>query len=443
MKKQATTIHYSLILLLFFLAFYWQDRYAIAYVDDYPYAFMVTEQATNYLSVVDDGAERVPVTSLADAVVSQSRDYFKSNGRFVIHTLVQFFCGTMSIERFALFNSVVFALFTLLFLRLAGWRKGLFELLALLSVIWLLMPHKGLVFFGNISNTVNYLWTGTATLLFLLLYERLPQRAVSPLLLAAAALFSVVTGSLQESFSICISGALVLMLLARRHELNRTQVILTAAYVVGAMVCVLSPANFNRVESNGGIGFNYHVLMGLLASPPFLLVVAAAVVLWVKGLWRQACQRHLFYVAAIVIDLAFMCAIAYNGRHQLTVLNVLCLLLLIRLGRDYGIARMAWARYAALAIIIVSVLSYLPILHVRKTYHDTFQALVEQVRQSTDGTAYTHDFDTLTEKIRRWPLLDGYYVSTFTISDWDFYQRSLSIYLTRGRSNSLIRRVVK
>lgn len=46
------------ILIIFFLAFYVQDRYAIYSVDDWIYAFEVNENAHNYQSVAEDNTDR-------------------------------------------------------------------------------------------------------------------------------------------------------------------------------------------------------------------------------------------------------------------------------------------------------------------------------------------------------------------------------------------------
>ena len=74
------TIYTGLILGIFFLAFYFQDRYAIFSIDDWTYAFVVQDSYFNYQSVADDNVVRQPIMSFHDALLSQSRDYFKTNG---------------------------------------------------------------------------------------------------------------------------------------------------------------------------------------------------------------------------------------------------------------------------------------------------------------------------------------------------------------------------
>ena len=111
------------ILVVFFLSFYVQNQYAIFSIDDWTYTFIVNENALNYQAVTEDSIIRQPVSSFSDAIISQSRDYFKtapSNGRFIIHTLVQYICGTKTMSQFIILNSLMFIAFTILIIKLSN-----------------------------------------------------------------------------------------------------------------------------------------------------------------------------------------------------------------------------------------------------------------------------------------------------------------------------------
>ena len=66
------------------IAFYAQNHYSNFCVDDWIYAFVCEENGENYFSVVEEGAVRKHVDSIHDAILSQSRDYFKWHW-FVFH----------------------------------------------------------------------------------------------------------------------------------------------------------------------------------------------------------------------------------------------------------------------------------------------------------------------------------------------------------------------
>ena len=61
------------------IAYFFLIRQYIPCVEDLIYRF----------SKVDE----TPILSLWDAIVSQMYDYLHLNGRFLVHTLVQWFCG--------------------------------------------------------------------------------------------------------------------------------------------------------------------------------------------------------------------------------------------------------------------------------------------------------------------------------------------------------------
>jgi hypothetical protein len=100
-------------------------------------------------------------------------------------------------------------------------------------------------------------------------------------------------------------------------------------------------------------------------------------------------------------------------------------------------------KYASMLSILVAILSYYPVLQARKSYNETYMAFLDDVRRSTDGSVSIRKFDEHTQRIGSNRILEGNYVAVFTISDWEFYQRSLSTYLTKGKSNKLIRELYK
>lgn len=427
------------IILVFTVLFYLQNRYAILCIDDWVYAFIVHEDAKNYLSVVDDNVIRTPVSSFSDALLSQSCDYFKSNGRFIIHTLVQYFCGSLSMNEFVIINSAVFGLFTLLVFKLVGSRKdSLVWLLTILSGIWVFIPHKGYTFMGNISLSVNYLWSSVAMLSFLLLYERMSTGRKSPCIVVLSSVYAFLVGSLQESFSICISGALLLTMLIRYRTLSMAMKTLSVNYVCGTLICVCSPANFGRAADIGGFGLHYQVFLGLLSSPLFVLMLCVFTVLVAKGIFTTIIERYLLLFLAIAVNLLFIVFVAYNGRHQLTSLNVLLFVLLFRLWKEYGNCLGIYMKIATIGLIMTAIVSYYPVLQVRKKYYDSYSLILERARNNRNGIVDGSEFEDYTKRIKSNRIFECNYVMTFTFQDWDFYEHSLSVYLTRGRNNRLI-----
>jgi hypothetical protein len=436
------SIYIVFALVIFSLAFYLQNRYAILSVDDWIYAFKVDHNAYNYQSVADDDTDRQIIHSFYDAILSQSQDYFKTNGRFIIHTLVQYLCGTKTMQQFIIINSIMFALFTLLIVKVINRKIEFYSLLFILSAIWILLPHKGLTFMGNITCSVNYLWTSVATLLFIYLFEKLINKRKFGLpIFIIFTFYSFVTGSLQESFSIGITGMLIIYLFIYYQTINKQQIIVSIAYILGTCICILSPANFRRFDDIGGMGFHCNSILGLVSSPVFLLFIICMIILAHKNKLLESIYNNFIIIIPIIINVIFSIFIAYNGRHQLTAINVFSMVFIMRMWMDYLPIHIK--KTTTYLLTFIALLSYYPILIARKSYYNEYTKIIERTKYSIDGTIIGTEFEEKTAKIKKNHILECNYIATFTFQDWDFYERSLSIYLTQGKDNRFIKEVIK
>ncbi len=437
MKPLSKHVFYqNSIYLIFIFGFYLQNRFAISCSDDWPYSFICEKDGAGYLSAADEGATPRPITSLKDAIMSQSADYFKSNGRFITHTLVQYFCGTMNMGHFVLLNTLVFALFTLCLLKLTILnRKILLQTLTVLSAIWLLIPFKGFTFMGNISLSINYLWAAAFNLLFLILYHHTLNQRPSSVPMIFISLMAFVIGSLQESFSICIAGSICLRAFIRRKNISSQHVIIIIAYIAGTLSCILSPANFQRAEEIGGFGFHVGSVYGLLASPVVWLFVLCVFFLIKKRMLSVEFRRQPIILTSVIINLLFILVIAYNGRHQLMALNILMFIFVFRVYLT-NVSQKS-LRTVALMLTVVSLVSYYPILNVRQNYHSAFLQLTERMKASTDGIVAAHDFETLSANYKKNLILNYNYITTISFLDWEPYERIYSLKLTKGKNPHL------
>ena len=437
------TIYTGLILGIFFLAFYFQDRYAIFSIDDWTYAFVVQDSYFNYQSVADDNVVRQPIMSFHDALLSQSRDYFKTNGRLIIHTLTQYFCGTCTMAQFVVFNSIIFAIFTLLLIQLTTCGNDLWKLLLLLSAIWILLPHKGLTMMGNITCSKDYLWGCTGNLIFLCLLHQTLSRKHGIIGLLLFVIIALIAGSLQESFSIGIAGACFILVVLRWHNINSQLKTMIIAYIVGTGICMMTPSNFRRFDDIGGMGFHSNSLLGLLSSPVFLLFIISIIYLAKKGKLKNVAQNNMTLVLtmSVFINVGFALFIAYNGRHQLTAVNVFCFIVLFRTWMP--LIHPKHLKIVTALLLLTSIASYQPILAYRKQYYEAYNLIFKRAKQSQTGIVSGWEFEQQTDELKSNPILECNYVWPFTFQDWDFFERSLSVYLTKGESNQMIKEVTK
>ena len=428
----------TIILLFFFGAFYIQNRYAIFSIDDWTYSFMVNPNARNYQSVVEDNVIRQPITSLYDAIISQSRDYFKTNGRFIIHTLTQYFCGTMAMQEFVIFNSIIFILFTLLVIKVVNYKFDVWNLLLLLSSIWILFPHKGLTFMGNITCSLDYLWSSVGTLLFTTIYIHIShkQRVSIPVLIFYS-IYAIIAGSLQESFSFGLSGALIIYLIWKNFKTRLHVIIVSFAYILGTSFCMISPANFRRFDDIGGMGFHSNSLLGFASSPIIIIFILCILFIIYKKKFKESIENNFIIIVPIFINSIFALFIAYNGRHQLTAINMFSLIFIFRIWMEYASNNLK--KIICYIFTCFAIISYYPILSARRSYYNNYMKIIERVNKNKIicGT----EFEENTDKINQNRILECNYIATFTFQNWDFFERSLSIYLTKGKDNKLIKEV--
>jgi hypothetical protein len=442
MKRKITIVS---ILIVFFLAFYVQNQYAIFSIDDWTYAFIVNEDVFNYQSVAEDHVIRQPITSLHDAIVSQSRDYFKTNGRFIIHSIVQYICGTMTMPQFIILNTIMFGFFTILIIKLSDGISNLYNLLFVLSSIWILFPHKGLTFMGNVTCSVDYLWSSVGTLLFISLFlwlKNIIYCRYSSIITLFLTIYSFIAGSLQESFTIGVSGTLFLYIIYKRKKIDKKEILISISYIIGTITCMITPANFRRFDDIGGGGFHFNCLLGLLSSPIVIITLIILAVLLKNRRLISTIKENYLIIIPFIINICFAVFIAYNGRHQLTSINVFGLIFIIRMWKKYASYNIKIK--TSVLLTIIALFSYYPILQARKNYYESYQTILYRInKENHDGIVSGKEFEYNTEIIKSNRILECNYIATFTFQDWDFFEKSLSIYLTKGKNNNLVKEVTR
>ena len=158
-KKWGRTNGAVLAIVLAAVAFYALNLLSPEFHDDFVYKFMLVNGSVDYSR---------PVNSLADVFRSQWEHYFVANGRSVVHVLVQVFTGLLGKQVFNVLNAIVFAIFVYLLknnVTRHSRGNGVFAVTITLSLVLLLPLFKDT--FLWLTGSVNYLWSGTAVLLFL------------------------------------------------------------------------------------------------------------------------------------------------------------------------------------------------------------------------------------------------------------------------------------
>ena len=374
-----------------------QDMWMVRDIDDYGFSTL------NELRINEDGQRYLvhvkPVLSFADAVKSQQAAYFDYNGRFLIHTLSQWFNSMEGTTLPIIVNTLSWALLLVCFVLLSFGRKRLDApwLIIAFAVLWLTMPNSLHMMIGSITAAADYLWTGAANLFILLLFYRITQNDRSSswpkaLLIGACAL---IAGVMQESFSIGISVGLIVYALmnCKSKKMSRDAWLLIGCYIIGTTLVALAPANFKRSDMLGHM-VRWYVLADLLRAPIApLTALAYLVALFVKPAEVMSILKHnIVMVVAIVANVLFAIFIAYTGTWQLTCVLLLCAILFLQLMSTLitnKIVKKMLAILAALAVIGVYCLQY----NYRRGMWQVEQKMYQQARDGIGLIDLKRSFD--------------------------------------------------
>ncbi len=426
--------------------FLMQDIWLVRDIDDYGFSTL------NELRIDEDGQRYLvhnkPVLSFGDAVASQRAAYFDYNGRFIIHTLSQWFNSKDSTWPAIALNTVAWALLLACFFSLSLGRKQRrvpFAIMAF-AVLWLTMPNALVMMIGSITAAADYLWTGAASLFILLLFnkvkfseERLPL--VLTVLLGVAA---VIAGAMQESFSIGISAGLLVFALLNRRKMSRDAWVLIVCYVIGTALITLAPANFKRSDMMGHM-IRWYVLIDLIKVPVVLLTLLITVITLVlkPRVVFDTFRDNTIMLVAIAVNLLFAVFVAYTGVWQLTCISLFCAILLMLMVSQLFTGKAlttVLATLAALAVIVVYVLQF----NYRRGMWQVEQAMFQQARQGVGliDLKRAFDIDEPYRQSKLAPLLRQYLRNpheTLILNNQQNGVSLLSKFLTRCENPELVK----
>ncbi|MCH5326475.1 MAG: hypothetical protein J1E29_04635, partial [Duncaniella sp.] len=194
-----------LILLLFGISLALRTYHREIVSDDLLYGYILDEHP------LGENDYSVKVENLSDAIKSQKAQYFYSNGRFIVHVLVQMFAGAWGNKAYSVFLALLGTTIICLFIRYSIVPKY-----RLNPFIWFLLLFTYLYLFQSFSRSwfsfaggMNYMYPMMWILLFLLVFNKLDRtnKFCKPIYVILI-LLGLITGWSQECFSIPLSGAL-------------------------------------------------------------------------------------------------------------------------------------------------------------------------------------------------------------------------------------------
>jgi len=202
------------------------------FCDDWHYAFIFGTQT--------------PIQSIGDIFKSQWAHYFVFNGRFIIHCILQFFDTILGKGVFNVFNALVFGLFLYVVAMLTTKDKGNWYKVVSVAFLLIFLVMTGFKYgFLWMSGSFNYLWVGTALLLF---HYLLNKEGFKPWTRVPLFMFSFVCGWSNEAFVVGLGAAYFIYYLFHRKELTPHRVLMLSGFFFGAIFLVFAPASLYRAS---------------------------------------------------------------------------------------------------------------------------------------------------------------------------------------------------
>lgn len=363
---------------LVFIGFYLLNRFSVLIGDDFWYCFRS----------VDADGNGLYVSSFYDAVKSQLHAYMTHNGRFIVHTLTSYFCGVLGMQIFTILNSFIFSFLFVGIVRLSrqyiGYQK--WDKYLIIFMLFILMPYPGQIFWGSIAMSINYLWTSCAIVYYIILYENIKKHEVKYNVFENIILFigAILIGSLQESFTIGLSGALFLYYCFHLKKFRGTVAYLVTGFWIGTAIVVLAPGNFVRLEEVNNAS-NVSMLISSLSNFARIFVDTKLLIIWLilysvllikdKSRFYDFYKDNFIYIWSIILN-ASVVLISYSGERQLTCIELFSLILIVKLlfyAFESSLSKRGYI-YSILTSFIC-LLVYYPIYNYRKQAFNAYNEL--------------------------------------------------------------------
>lgn len=332
---------------------------------------------------------------------------FSEGYRPVAHAFCRVFTGCFDKSVFNLLNTVMAGLLVLLIGRNARgtWRCDFGSIALTIALVFFIL-FKGESYLWC-AGSCNYLWGGVANLLFFLLLKRCdgsagarPRRTV----LLAWMVVAVFIGWWQESFSLPIWFAIVLMALVRRKLPTADQMWLCGAYGVGTLfLCLVAGQRCETVSSPSVPGMVLNLVkIAAAAKGTWLLAVCLALA---KDR-RRFIADNAFPLAVVLGSVLMIAAVGFNGERSLWCANLFAVLVIVRevrIGKGAALALTA-------AVGLVAVL----LVPLARDVDRSFRTFEAQYEASPDGVC-CHRFVRcgllgrfFHQDIYRWTKNDGH-----------------------------------
>lgn len=365
--------------------------------DDLLYSFMyLKEYICDSPHPIDIHA---PIKGLGDIFISQYNHYFSMNGRTPVHFIIQLFCGILGKDVFNVCTSLVYIAFIIGLTKLIYPKPHkYFYYMGVTCVFWFLFPVQSF-FSSGIAFSINYLWSLTACIWFLLLYKKIKSNVKLFNIWSPAALFaSFLAGWSHEGFSISISGALFFYYLLHYKEFKGQEMGVVIAFWLGTSMIVFSPAALARFNgTDGGQGnwleFIYSRIgilfmmkrLGLLLISTFFFMIIRQLDL------KEFIKSNQLFILIICNAVLFILAIGFVNERSLLGIEFFSLLLFMRMLSLLRFAQWKYWKHAILLLCCLFIYDAMGAVHALTVTDKEYCSIIRNYLRDKGGIAYQED----------------------------------------------------
>lgn len=289
------------------IAFFLRGHYREPISDDLLYSFILDEHPLGENQYVNK------IETLEDAIHSQRLQYFYSNGRTLIHIIVQMFAGPWGKLAFDIFNTSVLLMAILLFgkLTLARFEQKSALIWIGIVVTFMYLFQDNSTLFLSIAGSLNYLFPMLITLGFMLIFRWLISVSqVNPWIIPLTLILGLLTGWSQECFSLPLSGAIFIYILLNYRRMPIPAIAMSISLFIGTAILVFAPGNFMRAASRPSLTLTLMNAVNLFfVTKLFWLAILAMAILRLKGIasFRSFWLDNKLYISCWIISCLFGC----------------------------------------------------------------------------------------------------------------------------------------
>ncbi|MCM1290625.1 MAG: DUF6056 family protein [Prevotella sp.] len=266
------------------------------------------------------------ITNPAQIFSTQMQHWMNCNGRFIIHSIVSFFVSIAGHTAYVICNSLMFGICFILFYKLVlpGRKMEVLPGLFMLILLWLIIPRPGITMLSLASYSINYLWTGVAILSLIKFFENLSYKNKYPRSCQFwCPVAALLIGALQESYSLPLSAAFLVMLCINYKKYSTIQFATIICFWVGTAIVSFAPGNVSHAEMGGGLSVtslvakNTALAKDVMFSPINLLAIILIVIsLTAKERFSGFFKNNLLLLTAILMSL-LLATVSYTAIRQL------------------------------------------------------------------------------------------------------------------------------